>query len=291
MLIDHTNKALIYPNLNGGRLNTVSDIFDIIGRIAFPIFAFLLVEGFFKTRNRAKYLATLLVFGVLSGAQLKYIAFLSMLIDHTNKALIYPNLNGGRLNTVSDIFDIIGRIAFPIFAFLLVEGFFKTRSRAKYLATLLVFGVISEVPFDLFTTKQFFEPNWNNIMFTLALVLVTIWMIDVLKKKMEKFPKILWFLLSFVILAVMCLIAAILSLDYDYHAILIGYFYYIFHGRELIAIPFNFLSMYKEPWALLGFGLVLTYNGERGKQNKLINYLFYPVHLLILGLLRIYLGI
>ena len=193
-----------------------------------------------------------------------------MLIDHTNKALIYPNLNGGRLNTVSDIFDIIGRIAFP---------------------TLLVFGVISEVPFDLFTTKQFFEPNWNNIMFTLALVLVTIWMIDVLKKKMEKFPKILWFLLSFVILAVMCLIAAILSLDYDYHAILIGYFYYIFHGRELIAIPFNFLSMYKEPWALLGFGLVLTYNGERGKQNKLINYLFYPVHLLILGLLRIYLGI
>lgn len=228
---------------------------------------------------------------VLSGAQLKYIAFLSMLIDHTNKALIYPNLNGGRLNTVSDIFDIIGRIAFPIFAFLLVEGFFKTRSRAKYLATLLVFGVISEVSFDLFTTKQFFEPNWNNIMFTLALVLVTIWMIDVLKKKMEKFPKILWFLLSFVILAVMCLIAAILSLDYDYHAILIGYFYYIFHGRELIAIPFNFLSMYKEPWALLGFGLVLTYNGERGKQNKLINYLFYPVHLLILGLLRIYLGI
>ena len=214
-----------------------------------------------------------------------------MLIDHTNKALIYPNLNGGRLNTVSDIFDIIGRIAFPIFAFLLVEGFFKTRSRAKYLATLLVFGVISEVPFDLFTTKQFFEPNWNNIMFTLALVLVTIWMIDVLKKKMEKFPKILWFLLSFVILAVMCLIAAILSLDYDYHAILIVYFFYIFYNKPILSSIFGYLSIFKEVWATLGFGFILTYNGKRGKQSKILNYCFYPVHLLILGLLRMYFNI
>ena len=148
--------------------------------------------------------------------------------------------------------------------------------------------LFSEIPFDLFATREFFEPNWNNIMFTLALVLIMIWIIDALKEKLEKLPIILWYLLSFVIVGVMCLIAAILSVDYEYHAILIGYFYYIFYKKELIAIPFNFLSMYREPWALLGFGLVLTYNGERGKQNKLINYLFYPVHLLILGVLRIY---
>ena len=49
--------------------------------------------------------------------------------------------------------------------------------------------------------------------------------------------------------------------------------------------------MVKEPWALLGLGLTLTYNGERGKQSKLLNYLFYPVHLLILGLLRFYFNI
>ena len=63
---------------------------------------------------------------ILSGAQLKYIAFLTMLIDHVNKALIYPNLNGGMLLVISDFFDIVGRIAFPIFIFLLIEGFFKT---------------------------------------------------------------------------------------------------------------------------------------------------------------------
>ena len=121
---------------------------------------------------------------ILSGAQLKYIAFFTMLIDHVNKALIYPNLNGGMLLVISDIFDIVGRIAFPIFIFLLIEGFFKTTNRWKYLGMLLLFGVISEIPFDLFTTATFFEPNWNNIMFTLALVLVIIWCIDTLKEKM-----------------------------------------------------------------------------------------------------------
>ena len=116
---------------------------------------------------------------IFSGAQLKYIAFLSMLIDHTNKALIYPNLDGGALNRLSDFFDILGRIAFPIFIFLLVEGYFHTKNKWKYLITLLVFGVISEIPFDMCTTATFFEANWNNIMFTLALVLAMIWLIDV----------------------------------------------------------------------------------------------------------------
>ena len=123
---------------------------------------------------------------VLSGAQLKYIAFLSMLIDHVNKALIYPNLNGGLLLKISDLFDVLGRIAFPLFAFFIVEGFFKTRSRKKYLLNLLIFGVISEVPFDMFTTRTFFNPRYNNVLFALALSLVTIWIIDTLKIKLEK---------------------------------------------------------------------------------------------------------
>lgn len=227
----------------------------------------------------------------LSGAQLKYIAFLSMLIDHVNKALIYPNLDGGILYMVSNLFDIIGRIAFPIFVFLLVEGFYNTKNRWKYLGTLLLFGVISEIPFDMFTTRTFFEVNWNNIMFTLAMVLVTIWLIDFLKEKMSGLPMGAWIGASVPVLVVMCLLAMNLGVDYEHHAILVGYFFYLFHEKRGIAIPFCFLSMYKEPWALLGFGLTLTYNGERGKQNKLFNYFFYPVHLLILGLLRFYLGI
>ena len=229
----------------------------------------------------------------LSGAWLKLIAIISMLIDHVNKALIYPNLvsNDGILTVLSNLFDIIGRIAFPLFCFLLVEGYFKTRSRKKYLLNLLIFGVISEVPFDMFTTASFFNMNWNNVMFTLALVLITIWIIDTLKVKMQKLPKALWYFVSVIILLIMCIVAMYLSLDYEHHAILIGYFFYLFHNTPILAIPFGYASMYTQPWALLGFGLTLTYNGERGKQNKMLNYWFYPTHLLILGILRLYLGV
>ena len=73
-------------------------------------------------------------------------------------------------------------------------------------------------------------------------------------------------------------------------SLFIGYFLYIFHEKPVWAIPFCFLAMYKEPWALLGFGLTLTYNGERGRQNKIVNYLFYPVHLFVLGMIKMYFG-
>lgn len=229
----------------------------------------------------------------LSGAWLKLIAMISMLIDHVNKALIYPNLvsNYGTLTIVSNVFDIIGRIAFPLFCFLLVEGYFKTHSRKKYLLNLLIFGVISEVPFDMSSTASFFNMNWNNVMFTLALVLITIWIIDVLKEKMQTHPKVLWFIVSIVIILIMCTVTMYLGLDYEHHAILIGYFFYLFHDSRYLAIPFGYASMYTQPWALLGFGLTLTYNGERGRQYKMLNYWFYPVHLLIIGILRLWFGI
>lgn len=78
----------------------------------------------------------------------------------------------------------------------------------------------------------------------------------------------------------------VIGLDYEYHAIMIGYFFYIFYDKPVFAIFFGYLSIFKEFWSLLGFGLILTYNGKRGKQSKMLNYCFYPIHLLILGILR-----
>ena len=226
---------------------------------------------------------------IFSGVQLKYIDFLSMLIDHVNKALMYPLLTeNGFLRYVSDVFDILGRVAFLIFMFFLVEGFFKTGNRFKYLLNLIIFGIISEIPFDLFQSAVFFQPNSNNVMFTLALALVMIWVIDKLKvPKSYIIPPVLWFPVSIIIVITVCLLSMIWGLDYEYHGILIAYFFYIFRNNPILSIIGGYLSIFKTPWALLGFGLTLTYNGKRGKQNKILNYLFYPVHLLILGLLRL----
>ena len=186
---------------------------------------------------------------------------------------------------------MLGRIAFPIFAFLLVEGFFNTKNRKNYLLYLLGFAIISEVPFDLFVTKTFFNPRFNNVLFSLSLALITIWIIDIIKTKIKKSPRIIWYTISLFIVTIMCFISMFLSVDYDYHAILIVYFFYIFYNKPILSSIFGYLSIFKEVWATLGFGFILTYNGKRGKQSKILNYCFYPVHLLILGLLRMYFNI
>lgn len=224
---------------------------------------------------------------VLSAAQLKYLAFISMLIDHVNNGLITPLLDGkGWLLVVSNIFSILGRIAFPIFIYFIVEGYFKTKNRLKYLTRLVIFGIISEVPFDMFTSKVYYNPNWNNMIFTLAFCLVTVWLIDYLKGKITN--KIIWYLLSFVIVIGMSFLAMALSLDYDYYAIVLAYIFYIFYDRLILGAVLGYLSIIKEVYSFLGFGLVTLYNGKEGKQYKWLNYAFYPTHLLVLGLLRFY---
>ncbi len=229
-------------------------------------------------------------FQFFSGAQLKCLAFISMLIDHVNNAIVTPMLDGGGfLLYLSNIFSILGRIAFPIFIFFIVEGFFKTSNRKKYLITLLIFGVISEVPFDMFTSKTFFDPHWNNMMFTLALCLITIWIIDSIKNKLDN--KVLWYVISIIIVILFGFLAMQLSLDYDYHAIVVAYLFYIFYDKPILGAGLGYLSIIKELYSFLGFGMTLTYNGERGRQYKWLNYFFYPVHILILGILRFYLNI
>ena len=221
----------------------------------------------------------------INGAQLKYIAFASMFIDHFNKAIITPFLTGtGPMVIITTIFDILGRIAFPIFAFMIVEGFFKTKSRWKYLRNLLIFAVISEIPYDMFQSAEFVNTWSQNILWGLALGLFTIMVIDKLKDYIKKRP--LWIFVSLLLVALSSLGSMLISSDYEYYAIIIIYLYYIFYEKRLLASGLGYLVIIKEIYAILGFTTVLLYNGEKGKQNKIFNYLFYPVHLLIFGIIR-----
>lgn len=221
----------------------------------------------------------------INGAQLKYIAFASMFIDHFNKAIITPFLTGtGPMVIITTIFDILGRIAFPIFAFMVVEGFFKTKSQWKYLRNLLIFAVISEIPYDMFQSAEFVNTRSQNILWGLALGLFTIMVIDKLKAYIKKRP--LWVFVSLLIVALSSLGSMLISSDYEYYAIIIIYLYYLFYDKRLVASGLGYLVIIKEIYAILGFATVLLYNGEKGKQNKIFNYLFYPVHLLIFGIIR-----
>lgn len=229
-------------------------------------------------------------FCILDGAALKWIAMLSMLIDHFNKGILL-NLIVVReyshpvLLFCNNLFEILGRIAFPIFLFLLTEGFLHTKSRKNYLLSLLGFGVLAEIPYDMFETGQFFEWNSQNMYFTLALALVTLCIVE---KIMDKWQKKGLFLAVPVTLFFGWL-ASFLALDYHHYGVVIPVIFYLVRKHRTAASLLSYAVIIKELWSILGFSLLSLYNGQRGKINKWFCYAFYPAHLLIIGLVRIFL--
>lgn len=219
---------------------------------------------------------------ILSGADLKHIAMVSMLIDHVNKGILFQRAESPALVALSDLFFILGRIAFPIFCFLLVEGFFHTRSKAEYLCNLLMFAVISEVPYDLFSDVMWVNWGVQNIFFTLALALGVIWSIDEIRKRSSWWP-----LAAVMITLLGCVIGVLAGFTYDYYCVIVVVIFYLFHDKRLLGTALGALVMIKEYWSIPSFALLNLYNGKRGKQIKWLNYWFYPVHLLLLGLFRL----
>lgn len=170
-----------------------------------------------------------------------------MLIDHINKALIWPNLEvGGSLSILSSIFDVIGRIAFPLFSFFIVEGFFRTRSKKKYLLNLLFFAIISEIPYDMFSSKVILEFRLNNVLFSLSLSLITIWILDEFRKRYEDKFGSLWILFSIPLLIIMFFLSTFVSGDYDFHAIMTAFVFYILYERPVVGAICAYLTIIKE---------------------------------------------
>lgn len=232
---------------------------------------------------------------VLNGSQLKMIAVITMLIDHTAAAIlwnvyIHPNtpLTYGsslyRLYLVYRAMRNIGRCAFPIFCFMLVEGFRYTHNRKAYAIRMLIFALVSEVPFDLGLYDVPFYWEHQNVIFTLLIGLLMMMTWEEIGESIKKAgPRVA---LQFVSAFGWGLIAYLMKTDYDYKGIALILVFYLFRYTRVWQITAGALAMFWEwPAVLSSSVLLLFYNGKRGKGHKYFFYVFYPAHLLLLFIL------
>ena len=203
---------------------------------------------------------------------LKMIALFAMLCDHVGLVFFPQQI----------VFRMVGRISFPIFAYVLVEGFWHTHDVKRYMARLGVMAFVSEIPFDLMASKKILELGHQNIFFTLLLGVVLLYM---LTKTVNPF-------LQFVYVAFAMWIANFLRMDYRFFGILIIFcFYYCRSNQRLKYIGITAISLLLKGWTgcftALSLVPISLHNGEQGRKCKWFFYIFYPAHLLAIVLIRL----
>ena len=238
-------------------------------------------------------------FGGLTSNMLRTIAVLLMLSDH----IWATYMSFGNWMTY------IGRMAFPIFAFQIAEGFVHTSNFKKYALRLLGFALVTEIPFNLFYCSRWFNPYHQNVLFTLLLGLLAIYVLDNVKKNFTGKKvglALLW-------LALICIASVLGFVDYGFLGMLTVVMFYILRDfpfawlAQLVAmvlINIVFFEGQVFPVEILGksfeipsqgfavFSLIpiWIYGGKKGKSSKIMQYgfyAFYPVHMLILYLIKL----
>lgn len=244
----------------------------------------------------------------LSGSTLKIIAMISMLADHAAYVLLGPVLieNGiysvgnlsleymgellaeGYVGYVYAAYQImrrlIGRIAFPVYCFLLVEGFQKTGSREKYGLRLFLFALISEIPFDLAFYGKAFEWKHGNVFFTLWIAFLMLYLWESLRENMKN----LWMIwgTGIVVFLASALLAELIHCDYGAKGIIAIALLYLFRRNKAEQLIAGCVAFIWEITAPLAFIFAAFYNGKKGLKWKYIFYVFYPAHLFILYLVH-----
>lgn len=247
-----------------------------------------------------------------SGFDLKLIAVVTMLIDHIGAVFLWRYIEAtgayqnGALMEVYRLTRYIGRMAFPIYCFLLVEGFLHTKNVGKYALRLGIFALISEVPFDLAFQKCLWDKDSNNVFFTLLIGLLLIWGVSYIEKfyefwrekKLDAFIGGLAAAGMGILITVPALFLAenILCTDYGMGGVLAILVLYLFRRNLYIAYVLAIMVLYifagpSEILALLMLYPLSLYDGSRGRNVKYVFYAFYPVHLLLLAFICMLLGI
>ena len=268
----------------------------------------------------------------LTGYHLKLIALITMAIDHVaavviwrtyvasfritasmqlsenigDKIIVWVAANQDAIYTIYEWMRYIGRMAFPIYCFLLVEGFLHTRNVAKYAGRLAVFALISEIPFDLAIEGIWWTLKYSNVFFTLALGLLAIWALSYIEKFSEFWQEKQWepilgriLILSaglIVIVGIGAFAEIVLHTDYGIGGIVAIAVIYLLRGQKTIAFIASVMALTVitgdiEILALAMAYPVMKYDGTRGKNMKYVFYIFYPAHLFILALICMALGV
>ena len=212
-----------------------------------------------------------------SGSALKVIAMISMVIDHIALYLMEHGI------LLYETMRCIGRIAFPVFAFLIAEGFIHTRSRYRYFFTLLGFAVISEIPWYLLNGAD----GTHNVMVTLALGVATLMVLENLLQRSM--------VLGFLWTLGMAGLSSWLGVDYEWRGIIVIVIFYLFNGYShsfpysrgmQFFCTFALMMHFGVIGAILACMILYLYNGERGfVQGSIAKYgfyAFYPVHSMII---------
>ena len=234
----------------------------------------------------------------LSAAALHILAMAFMLMDHLWATLL----------PAQEWLTCVGRIAFPIFAFMAVEGYFHTHNLKKYLLRMLIFAVISEVPFDLMYGGTWFYPVHQNVIWTLMMGLVGIHLMETVRKKKSTF---VYILVSAIVVILGGLLGTLSMVDYYGIGVLTVFIFYFFRQRKWWCLLGQMLALYWVNVELLGglmypirlFGMefelcqqglallallpIWLYRGRQGYHSKPFQYFcyaFYPIHMLVIVL-------
>ena len=215
----------------------------------------------------------------------------------------------------------LGRLTFPIFAFMIVEGFFRTKNRKKYLIRIFIFAIISEIPFNLFSSlamrkvTMLFYP-YNNVLWTFLIALCGLNLLEEIEN-FKNLDKVIRFLEKITISFISIMMAYLIKSDYLGYGVITVFIFYFFREKnyrniffQTISIiilnifimpdyefPFNFFGkeifIKVQIFALFSLPIIWLYNGKQGIHNNFIKYMFYffyPLHLLLIVAIYLYCG-
>ena len=213
----------------------------------------------------------------------------------------------------------LGRLTFPIFAFMIVEGFFRTKNRKKYLIRIFIFAIISEIPFNLFSSlamrkvTMLFYP-YNNVLWTFLIALCGLNLLEEIEN-FKNLDKVIRFLGKITISFISIMMAYLIKSDYLGYGVITVFIFYFFREKnyrniffQTISIiilnifimpdyefPFNFFGkeifIKVQIFAIFSLPIIWLYNGKQGIHNNFIKYMFYffyPLHLLLIVAVYLY---